>query len=318
MKKFEHKYEIRQPDHNNSKPRIDNFLAQNLPPVVGQPVSKGQIRKLIIAGAVYLNGHRTRIASKPVFAGSKVVIHIDLDKLNSGAPTSDPDFQVTQECILFEDADIIVVNKPFGLPTQPTVDRARNNLFTSLQTFLKERDGHDYVGLHHRLDRDTSGVILFTKDKRANKAVSEMFQGREMQKTYLAWSEVESNDYTEGQEFTVINHLGKDVASKLTKFKSVKSGGDQAETFFQILNLFKNGQATEAKILCRPKTGRTHQLRVHLSEAGLPIIGDRLYGTDPRSIKRLHLHAWKLEFPHPVTQQNMSLEAPLPADLPQL
>jgi RluA family pseudouridine synthase len=306
------KIELKQPSHNNSCPRIDNFLAQNLPPALQQPLSKAQIRKLIIAGAVFLNGHRTRNASSPVTAGSSVLVHLDTHKLGSSAPMKDPDFKVNASSILFEDSDLIIVNKPFGIPTQPTMDKTRNNIFTSLQEFLKNRDGHDYVGLHHRLDRDTSGLLLFTKDKRANKAVSELFQSREMQKTYMAWCTLEIRKYSEDDMFTIQNYLGKEPRSKLTKYKSVKSGGDAAETHV-VISKIKNNQV---KVICQPKTGRTHQIRVHLSEAGLPIIGDRMYGLDPESSLRLHLHAWRLEFPHPMTQASMLIEAPLPDDLP--
>lgn len=306
------KIEIEQPAFNNSGPRLDNFLATHLPDRLQQPISKGQVRKLIIAGAVYLNGHRTRIASKPVFAGSRVVIHVDVSKLGPSAGSADPDFVMSPDHILYEDDNLIIVNKPCGLPTQPTVDRARNNMFTELQKYLKSTRNHDYVGLHHRLDRDTSGLLLFTKTKDLNRKISDLFQNREIQKSYLAWVDFQSQAPKIHDSFQIENHLGKDTRSKINKFRSVKSGGDIAQTAFQVLAV----QGHLAKVLCEPKTGRTHQIRVHLSEYGWPILGDRLYGTDPETSTRLHLHAWRLNFLHPLTQEPIQIEAPVPKDLP--
>lgn len=305
------KIRIRQPDFNHGQPRLDNFLAQNLPSELGQPISKGQIRKLIIAGAVYLNGHRTRIASKYVNAGATVEVMVDLTKLEQGhSPSQDVEFEVTPEHIVFEDENLIVLNKPYGIPSQPTVDRARNNVFDTLKRFLKNTRGDDYAGLHHRLDRDTSGLILFTKRKEANGFVSDLFRSHRIQKTYLAWTGGRYRELERGQTFSVENHLARNPSSKIARFQSVKSGGDLAITDFEVLEVERD----HALIQCRPKTGRTHQIRVHLFEAGLPILGDRLYGGIPG--RRLHLHAWKLQFPHPTTNQLVIVEAPLPSDLP--
>lgn len=301
-------YLIEQPQDDQSKPRLDNFLAERLPQVAGQPVSKSLIRKLIIAGAVYLNRSRVKIASKPVFAGSKVEIHIDWDKLQKPNAFNEDAFELKPEDVLYADEDIIVVNKPSGLPTQPTLDRARNNLYDAVKKFLN----NEYAGLHHRLDRDTSGLVLFTKSQRANAPVAELFQKHNIQKTYVAV--VGFPFRLKEDEFVIENHLKKDPnsASKMARYTATTSGGDYAKTEFKVIS----NKDDHAVILAKPVTGRTHQIRVHLSEYGTPIFGDILYGKQfAKLTKRMMLHALWLEFKHPITGVDIKIEAPVPKDM---
>jgi RluA family pseudouridine synthase len=204
--------------------------------------------------------------------------------------------------VLFEDEYFIVVEKPCGIPTAPTLDRKRENLFSIVQKFLGPGA---YVGLHHRLDKDTSGIVLFTKTPEVNKAVTEMFQKHSIQKTY--WAVCQKISQAEARAWTVKNHLRskKDRVLKIQKTVAVKSGGDYAETDFQILQSGTSLHLIEA----RPKTGRTHQIRVHLADSGWPIAGDPLYSDDSRKFTRLYLHATKIQFKHPVTTQSISIES---------
>lgn len=292
---------VRPKTKSEDKPRLDAFLAQELPNVFGESISKSAIRKLIVAGAVYINNSRIRIASKPVFEGAQVDVYIDKEKLGSKNYFEEKSFELKNENIVFEDDDLIIVNKPHGLPTQPTLDKARNNLFNLVKKFLSKRDGQEpYLGLHHRLDRDTSGLVLFTKSKRCNLPVSEMFKKHTIQKTYLAKVGNAENLNENNSTFIVSNYLWRDPRShsKMAKYTQTKSGGDFAETHFKILD--KESGLVEAQ----PITGRTHQIRVHLSELGFPILGDPLYGKEyANKASRLMLHAWKLEFTHPFTNQ---------------
>ena len=203
------------------------------------------------------------------------------------------------------------MNKPPGLPTQPTLDEARDNLFAAVKKFLSSRDKvvDPYVALHHRLDRDTSGVLLLVKHKDANAGIGEAFSKHLAQKTYQALS---SGKPTE-EVWTVKNYLARAQAGKSSHHQSVKSGGDFAETRFRVLEQLKGFIWIEAQ----PKTGRTHQIRVHLSEAGFPILGDRTYGGDLKPAPRLMLHAARLTFEHPITQNQISIESPLPQDFTQ-
>ncbi len=299
------------------KRRLDQVLADWLPKAMNQPLSKAKIRKLIVAGAVYLNKKRVRIASKELLARAVVDIYVDLEKLNTDSRSQDRPFEMTPEHILFEDEYLIIVNKPPGLPTQPTVDEARENLFAAVKKFLAKRSGRPvtqvYLGLHHRLDRDTSGVILFTKSVEANPGIAEIFSKHELEKNYQALAVAKPNLKFE-KSWSVKNYLGKVSSSgKNTRFGAVK-GGKFAHTDFRVLRQVGDFYQLEAKI----HTGRTHQIRVHLSEAGLPILGDLTYGglTQYRKIKapRLMLHAVSLTFTHPINKNKISVESSLPED----
>ena len=286
--------------------RLDQVLAEWLPLALAQPMSKGKVRKLIVAGAVYLNGKRVRIASKELQPNAKVEAYVDMSKLNTDGPAQDLVFEMSEKYILFEDDYLIAVNKPPGLPTQPTLDEARNNLYASLKKFMTRRDPKAYVGLHHRLDRDTSGVVLFTKRTDINAGVAELFSSHLAVKTYNAISIREGA--LPPKEWTIKNYLAKSREKK-SIVKSVHSGGDFAQTDFRLLEVCPGGLWIEA----RPKTGRTHQIRVHLAEAGLPIRGDATYGRREVAT-RLMLHAVNLTFPHPITKVLTSIQSPLPED----
>ena len=216
-----------------------------------------------------------------------------------------PAFVFTADRILFEDDWLIVVNKPAGLPTQPTLDARRASVHSTLEAFLRQRDGGTpYLGLHHRLDRDTSGLVLFTRDPRANKGTSALFAGKAVRKTYhaLAVGGASAPDAWEVENY--LGEVGRE--GKASRFGAVRSGGDPARTSFRILERLPGALLIEAS----PHTGRTHQIRVHLAEGGHAILGDPFYGGPSQvrirggsavAIPRVMLHAAALEFVHPVT-----------------
>jgi len=283
--------------------RLDQYLAQELPKLSGVNLSKSKVRTLIVAGAVYLNGKRVRIASKPMHAGARIEVHLDLKKIQ--APPQKV-FDLQAKDILYEDDEIVVVNKPEGLPTQPTLDAARDHLYASVKRYLKNRDQVEpYVGLHHRLDFDTSGAVLFTKKRTANKWVSELFKNHKIQKTYHALTV--ANNEVKNSNWDIKNHLGKSKKTgKVNHVAEVQSGGDFAHTKFRVLERKKNYWVIEAQ----PLTGRTHQIRVHLQKSKLPILGDVLY-SGPRD-ERIYLHAVCLSFQHGNTKKSLRIEAPYP------
>jgi 23S rRNA-/tRNA-specific pseudouridylate synthase len=201
------------------------------------------------------------------------------------------------------------------------LDPSRPHLFGLLQAFLRDRDGdRAYVGLHHRLDRDTSGVVLFTKKPVANAGVAELFSGHLAKKTYWALSQLSSKsklgERMRDEEWEVHDLLGRDprAPSKKNRFASVRTGGDPAHTDFKLLERLGDCALIEA----RPLTGRTHQIRVHLSEQGAPILGDETYGWEfsrsPIPVPRVLLHAACLTFPHPISKIEISVSSPIPED----
>jgi RluA family pseudouridine synthase len=266
-----------------------------------------------MAGAVRANGSAVRSAAIELNPGMKIEAHVDAAKLFEDRASHDTIFELTPDRVLFEDADLIVVNKPPGLPSHPTVDEARDNLFTAVTRFLTKRDRDmPYLGIHQRLDRDTSGVVLFTKFQRVNIAVAELFSRHEVVKTYQALTVAPERGKVP-KEWTIRNYLGKvSSKSKRARYGAVDSDGDLAETSFLIIEQHPRGIWIEAV----PKTGRTHQIRVHLAENGLPILGDDLYGSHRSQLlaPRLMLHASQLRFPHPVTRVPISVKSPLPED----
>ena len=301
------------------KVRLDHFLGEWLPQVLLKPVSKTTVRALLMTGAVYVNRHRVKDGTTPLFSGAVLEIFYDEDRLFKNRPRKLIIEKLETARVVFEDEWLLVVNKPSGLPTQPTVDPLRPNLFEMAKTFLRERDQapEAYVGLHHRLDRDTSGLVLFTKKTEANKGVSELFSEHRIQKSYqcLSWRAPGSSQIPSGETFMVEDYIGKiGTQSGITRFGSVTHGGDRAITQFRLIEAFRDAYWFEAL----PKTGRTHQIRVHSSGKGFPIFGDSLYfpeGLSPiHSPPRLMLHAAKLEFFHPITGEEIKIECPLPLE----
>lgn len=220
--------------------------------------------------------------------------------------------------ILFEDEWLVAVDKPAGLPTQPTLDAARPSVFSELKKFLQQRDGREpYLALHHRLDRDTSGVLLLSKNQKANAGVGALFADRVAQKSYNALAVVGTGcpDLWEVKNYLGI--IGR--VAKANKFGAVRSGGDPAHTTFRELERFHEVTLVEAM----PHTGRTHQIRVHLAECGHAIFGDELYG-GPVAVRlgsgvqlrfpRVMLHAAALKFVHPMTKTDVQIECPWPED----
>lgn len=287
--------------------RLDDVLTEWLSRALARTVSKAKARKLLMAGMVRLDGRVVRIASLTLSPRTTIEARVDLERLFGDSTSRDEPFEMNADRILFEDDDLIVIDKPAGLPTHSTVDAARDNLVAAVTRFLIKRDGAARIGVHQRLDRDTSGVVLFTKSRRANAAVGQIFSSHLANKIYQALTV--SRPALES-EWTIQNYLGRTLSgSKRAKFGSVESGGSPAETFFRVLARHHGGTWIEAV----PKTGRTHQIRVHLAEYGLPILGDDLYGS-AASAPRLMLHASRLIFPHPVTRREIALTSPMPDD----
>ncbi len=282
-------------------------------------MSKSKVRRLIVSGAVAVNGSQARHADFPLVRGNRVTVRFDEEKFSFEKKPDDIAFALTAASILFEDDDIIVINKPANFPTEATIVGSRDHLHASVKRFLALRDGtrrediEPYVGLHHRLDRETSGVILFTKKRTANAAVHLMFLEHRTVKHYQALT-IRPKKLPPAT-FSVDNELSRVSAkSAAGKWGAVKTGGEHAHTDFRVMEERKNGLL----ILAVPLTGRTHQIRVHLAGLGMPLLGDALYGGPERAGAaagaRIMLHAASLTFPHPVTGEMMTVSAPLPDD----
>ena len=303
-----------------NKVRLDQLLRKELPALINKEVSNSKIRRLIVAGAVNVNGKQIRIPAYTVFAGSSVSVAVEEEKLFFEKQPDDIKYEVRAEDVLFEDDSIIVLNKPSHFPTEAGMVDSRDNLHAALVRYLFERQKIEhpnaknppYAGIMHRLDRDTSGVILFTKKRDVNGACHDMFENHRAKKEYIACVTSASpkvSDLKAGKKFTVEFFMGrispKGQAAKWGRLPKNK-GGLSSNTDFEVLK--KDGD--KIFIRCSLYTGRTHQIRVHLSDSGLPLLGDELYGGKP--FERIMLHAESLTFPHPVTKELIRVEAPLP------
>lgn len=283
--------------------RYDKVVHALLSPQLEGGISKSMTRKLVMVGATYLNGSRCRIASKPVYSGNEIRVEYDPRKFRT-LPVHT--VKLGPEHILFNEAGLIVVNKPANLPTVPTLDNARDDLVSALRGLLGK---NQYLGIHHRLDAPTSGCVLFTTTEDMNTFAAGLFQENLVQKKYLAV--VNLPNPPPEKKWEIKNQLAR-AEKKKNIYASVKTEGSFAHSRFELLQ----SKGDLALIACEPVTGRTHQLRVHLSESGMPILGDRTY--QGKEYSRLMLHAWKLTFRHPTEKREVVVEAPAPEEFKKL
>lgn len=306
--------------------RLDLFLREELPEFLKlsqSEVSNSKIRRLILAGCVQVNGRQIRIPGFNVLKGSLISAQIDEKKFFFEKQPDDIKFELTDSDVLFEDEFIILVNKPAFFPTEATIAGNRDNLHDCIVRYLWKKNPElrnpPYAGIMHRLDRETSGVILFTKQRCVNAKVHEMFDSskpeNKAQKVYAVVCCSGKKPVPDGTSFCVEMFMGR-ISGKSQAGKwgllPESRGGVFSHTDFTVLGSKIDGKSGKQVVFVRamPLTGRTHQIRVHLASRGLPVLGDSLYGK--KDCSRLMLHAESLTFLHPVSGKQMTVKAPLP------
>lgn len=278
---------------------IEKQISEN-PEIAAFKLSTGDLRKLIVTGKVYLNSKRCQNPRELTKKPGYIDVYIDDELVKKRARLA----RIPQLKILYDDEAIVCYDKPAGLPTQPTLDRNRPNAYD-----IAKQD-HPYLGLHHRLDVDTSGVLLFTKHQKYNKAIADEFKEHRCTKIYVALVHGRIARET-GHLETFLDQVGK--SGKQTKFGSVRSGGKKAITDFTTLKCSDKYSLVEVKIA----TGRTHQIRVHMSEMKHPVVGDTLYGSPVEEFNRrgrFLLHAHSLSIRHPISNNIVRIESPIPPE----
>ena len=208
--------------------------------------------------------------------------------------------------ILFEDEDLLVVNKPAGMPIHPSFDNRDNSLANALAWYFSRQDKPFVFRCCNRLDRDTSGLTVVAKHSFAASILSEMGQRREIHREYLA---IVRRALTPSSG-TIRAPLGRKPGSIIERVVDFEHG-EPAVTHYQIIDK----TSLHSLVSLRLETGRTHQIRIHMKYLGFPLIGDYLYNPDMEHIQRQALHSHTLAFSHPITGQELSFTAPLPADM---
>ena len=282
-------------NEENIGKRIDAYLAANT------EHSRANIQRLIENEKILVNGKKTKVSYK-VQPNDEIIIE-DEEPKEIGLKAQDIPID-----ILYEDSDIIVVNKPKGMVVHPANGNPDGTLVNAVMAICKDSlsgiGGEIRPGIVHRLDKDTSGVIIVAKNDKSHIALSEQIKNHEVEKTYIALVK----GFVKENEATINMPIGR--STKDRKKMAVNKNGKNAITHFKVIERFKNYTLLEVKI----ETGRTHQIRVHLSEIGYPIVGDAVYsnGKDEWGIEGQCLHAKSLKFKHPITGEEMFIEAPLP------
>ncbi len=311
--------------------RLDQAIAEAFAP----DLSRSRAKDLILAGHVRVNGVAMLSPKLLLKGGERMSVTLP------EAEPAEPQPEAIPLDILFEDDSLVVVNKPAGLVVHPGAGNPSGTLVNALLhhcgASLSGIGGVRRPGIVHRLDKDTSGVMVAAKTDRAHRALSEAFadHGRtgDLERAYLAlvWGAPER------ESGTIDAPLGRDRSdpTKRAVVPAAKGDARHAVTRFRVKERFgpKGSEALAAMVECRLETGRTHQIRVHMAHFGHPVIGDRDYGAGFRSkAKRLAepargmaeafprqaLHAWLLGFRHPETETLMRFEAPMPADMREL
>jgi 23S rRNA pseudouridine1911/1915/1917 synthase len=287
--------------------RLVDVLRDWLRERLSDDVPMARVRALLASGGVRVDGAVVRSAGRPLRRGEHVVATLEPERLRPRALALDRPFELTAASILLDDGVVLAVDKPPGLPTHATADPSRPSLVSHVERWLATRGVTAALSVHQRLDRDTSGVVLFGVDPRANAGLARAFAERLAEKRYLAIALATREP--PGARFRVSAPIAPATADR----PAVRIGGPDAvpaETDVLVREALSGALLVEA----RPRSGRRHQVRVHLAHAGFPILGDPVYGRADPAVPRLMLHAWRLELPHPTTGDTLAIEAPIPAD----
>lgn len=282
--------------------RVDQFLARSRP-----ELSRARVQALIADGQV-------RIAGRPLKPSLRVQGGEQIELEVPAPVAAEPEAEDLPLTVVFQDRDVAVLDKAAGMVVHPGAGHHGGTLVNALLHHVKDLKGVGGVmrpGLVHRLDKDTSGLLVIAKHDEALRALQASFKSREVEKTYLALVLGQPPD-----EGTFRTLHGRHPIHR-TRFTGKVKAGKPAVTHFKVKERFAEGALVEIGL----ETGRTHQIRVHFAEAGFPLLSDSLYGSKraqrPELIARQALHAWKLSFTHPRTGKVLSFTAKPPKDFLQ-
>ncbi len=283
--------------------RLDKFLVARLP-----DFSRSRLQGLIHDGFVLINGRTAAKAGQDLDPGARIEVRIPPPEPTDLIPEAIP-LQ-----IVFENKDLLVINKPAGMVVHPAAGHSSGTLVHAALAHVPELEGiggEQRPGVVHRLDKDTSGLILMAKNDRAHRWLQDQFRTRAVRKVY--WALVDGRPPT--PEGRIEAPVGRDLVLRKRMAIVPAEKGRQAVSEYHTLQSFPNHTLLEVV----PLTGRTHQIRLHLAFIGCPIVGDTIYGRRKATlaVQRQFLHAARLTITIPGEKQARVFEAPLPADLEQ-
>ena len=276
--------------------RIDKYISSKL-----ENISRVAVQRMIENGDILVNGKVVRTSYK-IQESDKIEITLEEPKEAHLKPEDIP------LDIVYEDNDILVVNKQKGLVVHPGNGNPNGTLVNAIMAHCKDSlsgiGGEIRPGIVHRIDKDTSGLLIIAKNDKAHINLSEQIKNHEVKKTYLALVRGRIKE----QEATIDMPIARDEKNRIKM--AVDKNGKSAITHFKVLKKYENYTFLEVNI----ETGRTHQIRVHLSKIGFPLVGDSVYsnGKNPFGVQGQMLHSYRLEFKHTVTGETLKLEAKLP------
>ena len=276
--------------------RLDTYI-----PSVDTDITRTSAQRLIEDGNILVNGKNAKVSYK-IQENDKISVEIPEPKQIELKAQNIPIE------IIYEDSDIIVVNKPKGMVVHPANGNPDGTLVNAIMAICKDSlsgiGGEIRPGIVHRIDKDTSGLLIVAKNDNAHVKMSEQIKNHEVKKTYIALV----RGVFKENEATIDMPIGRSTSDR--KKMAVNKNGKNAITHIKVLKRFDKYTLLQVNI----ETGRTHQIRVHLSHIGYPIVGDYTYsnGKNEFDVIGQCLHAQKLEFKHPITQKYMCLEAELP------
>jgi 23S rRNA pseudouridine1911/1915/1917 synthase len=282
----------------SSDERLDKAISTHAP-----DLSRALAQRLIKDGAATVNGRPSK-SSYRVQAGDEIVVRVPIELPQPVLPENIP------LDIVYEDDALLVIDKPAGLVVHPGAGHSSGTLVNAVLAHcpqIANVGGADRAGIAHRLDKDTSGLILVAKDDATHATLQKQFKRRQVAKTYLALVE----GLVQPREGVIEAPIGRDKRQR--KKMAVVRSGREAQTTYRVVEYFADHTLLEV----RPHTGRTHQVRVHLAWLGHPVVGDAIYGhRRQRLLRSRHfLHAARLRFTHPATGEEVEFEAPLPPKL---
>jgi 23S rRNA pseudouridine1911/1915/1917 synthase len=279
--------------HLDKSERLDIYLSGVL------NFTRAKIKNLVDEGLISIHGKTAKKAGFLLRGGEHIDVFIPEDK------PSELKGEAIPLDIFYEDEWLLVINKPPGLVVHPAAGHWEGTLVNALLHHFKALSKIDAgrPGIVHRLDKDTSGLLVVAKTDDVHLELSQQFKSREIEKYYA----VLVHGKLSHKEGKIEKPIGRHPRDR--KKMSVFAGGRYALTLYRVLEEFSQCSFLE----CKLETGRTHQIRVHLASMGNPVVGDSVYGKSD-GVERQMLHAWKMKFKHPLTGKLLSFEAPLPKD----